>query len=171
MWQYSHSHVLIDYHDRLQDELLWAAAWLYHATDEQPYLDYLQNASYVGGGQSYFSWDDKFVGAQTLVAKVRMREETHVLNLIFSYILHLRNKLYVYQIIDEDTADDFVRASKKINLNWNSNFYPLRFPNSEIKMTCLILSNKNRGLWFIAKTPNLRSDGMAPTLNSQICDS
>ncbi|CAN6463215.1 unnamed protein product [Victoria cruziana] len=52
------------------DELLWAAAWLYHATDEQPYLDYLQDASYVGGGQSYFSWDDKFVGAQTLVAKL-----------------------------------------------------------------------------------------------------
>ncbi|XP_031475497.1 endoglucanase 13-like [Nymphaea colorata] len=52
------------------DELLWAAAWLYHATKEQQYLDYLHNANNIGGGQSYFSWDDKFVGAQTLVAKL-----------------------------------------------------------------------------------------------------
>ncbi|XP_058075644.1 endoglucanase 14-like [Magnolia sinica] len=52
------------------DELLWAAAWLHRATNDQAYLDYLAKAGDIGGTRSEFSWDDKFVGAQTLVAKL-----------------------------------------------------------------------------------------------------
>ncbi|KAK2984585.1 hypothetical protein RJ640_018963 [Escallonia rubra] len=52
-----------------QDELLWAAAWLYKASGEATYLNYV--SSNVGWSQtvSEFSWDDKFAGAQTLLAK------------------------------------------------------------------------------------------------------
>jgi len=53
-----------------EDELLWAAAWLHRATNDQIYLDYLTQASGTGGPRTAFSWDDKFVGAQVLVAKV-----------------------------------------------------------------------------------------------------
>lgn len=53
-----------------QDEMLWAAAWLYRASGDQVYLDYLSKAGNTGGTRSSFDWDDKFVGAQTLVAKV-----------------------------------------------------------------------------------------------------
>ncbi|OIW05375.1 hypothetical protein TanjilG_28840 [Lupinus angustifolius] len=53
-----------------KDELLWAAAWLYRATELKTYLDYLGQASDTGGVRSTFSWDDKFTGAQLLVAKL-----------------------------------------------------------------------------------------------------
>jgi hypothetical protein len=34
------------------------------------YLDYLGGAGDTGGARTMFSWDDKYVGAQILVAKV-----------------------------------------------------------------------------------------------------
>jgi Glycosyl hydrolase family 9 len=52
-----------DYHD----ELLWAAAWLYHATGDLKYLQYTtDNAeNFKGyGDPTYFSWDDKRAGIQ-----------------------------------------------------------------------------------------------------------
>jgi hypothetical protein len=53
-----------------QDELLWAAAWLYIATGgEEEYSAYIAGATNVGGVRSMFSRDDKFVGAQALVTK------------------------------------------------------------------------------------------------------
>lgn len=49
---------------------MWAAAWLHRATDDKTYLDYLGQAGNTGGARTVFSWDDKFIGAQVLVAKV-----------------------------------------------------------------------------------------------------
>lgn len=50
------------------DELLWAAAWLYHATAEQLYLDFVtgKNADRYAdwGNPTWFSWDNKLPGAQ-----------------------------------------------------------------------------------------------------------
>ncbi|KEH40907.1 putative cellulase [Medicago truncatula] len=53
-----------------KDELLWAAAWLYHATNLKKYLDYLGGAGDNGGARTMFSWDDKYLGAQILAAKL-----------------------------------------------------------------------------------------------------
>ncbi|XP_039820103.1 endoglucanase 13-like [Panicum virgatum] len=57
-----------------QDELLWAAAWLYEATGDEGYLRYVsQNAEAFGGtGWSVleFSWDNKYAGLQVLLSKV-----------------------------------------------------------------------------------------------------
>ncbi|KAJ6703458.1 ENDO-14-BETA-GLUCANASE [Salix viminalis] len=59
------------------DELLWAAAWLYQATNNQYYLDYLgNNGDSMGGtgwGMTEFGWDVKYAGVQTLVAKFLMQ--------------------------------------------------------------------------------------------------
>ncbi|KAB2623988.1 endoglucanase 15-like [Pyrus ussuriensis x Pyrus communis] len=52
------------------DELLWAAAWLHRATNEKRYLDHVEQAEDVGGTRSEFSWDDKYVGAQILIARL-----------------------------------------------------------------------------------------------------
>lgn len=52
----------------LQDEIVWAAAWLHRATGEQAYLDIIGNGN-NGGVRTMFSWDDKFFGAQLLVSK------------------------------------------------------------------------------------------------------
>ncbi|KAK3143376.1 hypothetical protein QOZ80_4AG0299590 [Eleusine coracana subsp. coracana] len=57
-----------------QDELLWSAAWLYEATGEADYLQYIaQNAEAFGGigwAVFQFSWDNKYAGLQVLLSKV-----------------------------------------------------------------------------------------------------
>ncbi|XP_051136984.1 endoglucanase 20-like [Andrographis paniculata] len=52
-----------------QDELLWAAAWLYKATGDNTYLNYLSTNQGWSQSVSEFSWDNKFAGAQALLAK------------------------------------------------------------------------------------------------------
>ncbi|XP_050377534.1 endoglucanase 6 [Argentina anserina] len=59
------------------DELLWAAAWLYQASNSEYYLNYLaNNGDSMGGtgwGMTEFGWDVKYSGVQTLVAKFLMQ--------------------------------------------------------------------------------------------------
>lgn len=59
------------------DELLWAAAWLYKATNDQYYLDYLGRNGDSLGGTSWaiteFGWDVKYAGVQVLVSKFLMQ--------------------------------------------------------------------------------------------------
>ncbi|KAL2342678.1 hypothetical protein Fmac_003963 [Flemingia macrophylla] len=59
------------------DELLWAAAWLYQASNKQYYLNYLGiNGDSMGGtgwSMTEFGWDVKYAGVQTLVAKFLMQ--------------------------------------------------------------------------------------------------
>ncbi|XP_056174192.1 endoglucanase 19-like isoform X2 [Syzygium oleosum] len=59
------------------DELLWAAAWLFRATNNQYYLEYLgKNGDSLGGtgwAMTEFSWDVKYAGVQTLVSKILMQ--------------------------------------------------------------------------------------------------
>lgn len=61
----------------LQDELLWGAAWMYKATRESTYLQYLiQNGNALGGttlSVQAFSWDNKYAGAQVLLAQSVLR--------------------------------------------------------------------------------------------------
>ncbi|CAA2934837.1 endoglucanase 14-like [Olea europaea var. sylvestris] len=52
-----------------EDELLWAALWLERATGEKRYLDFINTSTNSGGTRTEFSWDDKYVGVQLLVAK------------------------------------------------------------------------------------------------------
>jgi len=58
----------------VQDELLWAALWLYDATNEDQYLRYaVENADALGGlgwALDLFSWDNKYVGVQLKATKV-----------------------------------------------------------------------------------------------------
>ncbi|KAK2453747.1 glycosyl hydrolase 9C3 [Trifolium repens] len=58
-----------------KDELIWAAAWLHRASSLKKYLDYLGGAGDTGGARTMFSWDDKYVGAQILVAKLILDKE------------------------------------------------------------------------------------------------
>ncbi|KAG8390119.1 hypothetical protein BUALT_Bualt01G0050400 [Buddleja alternifolia] len=51
----------------MQDELLWAAAWLGRATNNNTYVQSISNSD--GGTRKMFSWDDKYVGAQLLITK------------------------------------------------------------------------------------------------------
>ncbi|KAL5999027.1 Endoglucanase [Asimina triloba] len=59
------------------DELLWAAAWLYQATNNENYLNYLaENGDSLGGtgwAMKEFGWDVKYAGVQVLVSKFLMQ--------------------------------------------------------------------------------------------------
>ncbi|KAL8059164.1 hypothetical protein ABFX02_03G068500 [Erythranthe guttata] len=56
------------------DELLWAASWLYHATGEATYIDYVtgENGDDFAnwGSPTWFSWDNKLPGAQVLLSRI-----------------------------------------------------------------------------------------------------
>ncbi|XP_021277531.1 endoglucanase 16 [Herrania umbratica] len=50
------------------DELLWAAAWLYHATFKPTYLQYIKEEA-VSAVVDEFNWDLKFAGVQVLLSQ------------------------------------------------------------------------------------------------------
>ncbi|CAA7410118.1 unnamed protein product [Spirodela intermedia] len=52
-----------------QDELLWAAAWMYKATKESRFLRFLTDNQGWSSRTNEFSWDNKFAGVQVLLAK------------------------------------------------------------------------------------------------------
>ncbi|CAL5418430.1 unnamed protein product [Camellia sinensis] len=56
------------------DELLWAASWLYHATGDQSYFDYVTGPNGKAfanwGNPTWFSWDNKLAGTQVLLSRL-----------------------------------------------------------------------------------------------------
>ncbi|XP_022141104.1 endoglucanase 10-like [Momordica charantia] len=56
------------------DELLWAASWLYHATEDESFLDYVtgDNGKLYAkwGSPTWFSWDDKHAATQVLLSRL-----------------------------------------------------------------------------------------------------
>eukprot|EP00250_Pteridium_aquilinum_P020050 c24683_g1_i5 orf=162-1631(+) len=57
------------------DELLWAASWLWKASNDSSYLRYIQNALQTSRGTMEFSWDDKFAGLAVLLSKMYFEGE------------------------------------------------------------------------------------------------
>ncbi|XP_003570500.2 endoglucanase 8 [Brachypodium distachyon] len=53
------------------DELLWAATWLYMATKRQAYADFISHEA-ISSSVAEFSWDLKYPGAQVLLADLNM---------------------------------------------------------------------------------------------------
>lgn len=57
-----------------RDELLWAAIWLYKATQNDDYLNYVMENGFDFGGTTWaiaeFSWDIKYAGVQSLASMV-----------------------------------------------------------------------------------------------------
>ncbi|KAL7186608.1 hypothetical protein ACSBR2_028358 [Camellia fascicularis] len=69
-----------------KDELLWAALWLYKATDNVEYLKYVVENAYSFGGITWaiteFSWDVKYVGVQIIASMLmeeKHKEHNHIL--------------------------------------------------------------------------------------------
>ncbi|KAI9394589.1 hypothetical protein POPTR_005G115400v4 [Populus trichocarpa] len=59
-----------------EDELLWAAAWLYHASKDLSYLKYvteLNGQQFANwGNPTWFSWDDKHAGTHVLLSRLNI---------------------------------------------------------------------------------------------------
>ncbi|KAK1296960.1 Endoglucanase 5 [Acorus calamus] len=79
------------------DELLWAAAWLFEATDDQYYLKYVVENSEPMGGTGWavreFSWDNKYAGLQVLLSKVLMEGAAFLLAVYSDYLSMSNAKL------------------------------------------------------------------------------
>ncbi|MCO5570465.1 hypothetical protein L7F22_024187 [Adiantum nelumboides] len=64
------------------DELLWAAIWLYKATNDTEYLNYIVDKGVFLGGTNQvtkeFSWDMKYAGVQILASQLVMRGQEGV---------------------------------------------------------------------------------------------
>ena len=55
----------------IQDELLWGAAWLYKASKQPLYLNFiLNNKQQLAERSPPFSWDDKHAGVHVLLSQV-----------------------------------------------------------------------------------------------------
>lgn len=57
----------------MQDELLWGAAWLRRATEDDTYLNYVESNAHTLGADdniNEFGWDNKHAGLNVLVSKV-----------------------------------------------------------------------------------------------------
>ena len=62
---------------KVEDELAWAAAWLYKATEENSYLTIAENiysSSGIGNLANEFSWEQKDPGAQVLLAELTKKQ-------------------------------------------------------------------------------------------------
>lgn len=57
----------------VQDELLWAASWLYIATKNPKYRSHIKEA--ISASVAEFSWDLKYAGAQVLLTGLHLTGE------------------------------------------------------------------------------------------------
>lgn len=65
-----------------QDELLWGAAWLRRASQDDSYLNYIENNGKTLGAEdniNEFGWDNKHAGLNVLVSKVRSSFQSYQL--------------------------------------------------------------------------------------------
>ncbi|CAI9096707.1 OLC1v1032909C1 [Oldenlandia corymbosa var. corymbosa] len=61
------------------DELLWAATWLFFATKSSVYLDYIKEEA-ITATVSEFSWDIKYAGAQVLLSELYWKGDKELSN-------------------------------------------------------------------------------------------
>ncbi|KAJ1382275.1 Six-hairpin glycosidase superfamily [Sesbania bispinosa] len=59
------------------DEMMWAATWLYLATRKSMYLKYVQEES-ISASVSEFSWDLKYAGAQILLTQLHFEGQKNL---------------------------------------------------------------------------------------------
>ncbi|XP_038710565.1 endoglucanase 16-like isoform X2 [Tripterygium wilfordii] len=59
------------------DELLWAATWLYYATRRPVYMKYILEES-ISANVAEFSWDLKYAGVQVLLSKLNFEGQENL---------------------------------------------------------------------------------------------
>ncbi|KAL9312434.1 hypothetical protein ACSQ67_017886 [Phaseolus vulgaris] len=77
--------------DGYQDELLWGAAWLRRATEDDNFLNYIQsNGKTLGAEENIneFGWDNKHAGLNVLVSKARGSNLQHATSIAFLELVY-----------------------------------------------------------------------------------
>ncbi|KAL3699479.1 hypothetical protein R1sor_017501 [Riccia sorocarpa] len=62
-----------------KDELLWAAAWLYQATNLATYLDYVTSNKFWVSAATEFNWENKAAGLAVLMSKLYLSGDSSTL--------------------------------------------------------------------------------------------
>ncbi|MCO5563481.1 hypothetical protein L7F22_017123 [Adiantum nelumboides] len=57
-------------YSRYDDELLWAATWLFKGSSDQSYLRYIHSTLQTSRETAEFSWDNKYAGFAVLLSKI-----------------------------------------------------------------------------------------------------
>lgn len=121
------------------DELMWAATWLYFASADEYYLEYLtgENAYLFGTNEwndltKFFSWDQKSAGVQVLMTRLLVlgfgvASKNTTAQFLQTYMNSA--KLFVCQYTPTWTNANFTDAGPQNGLIWQGpSDHPLQYP-------------------------------------------
>ncbi|KAH0987552.1 hypothetical protein GBA52_014729 [Prunus armeniaca] len=95
------------------DELLWAALWLYKATNNEDYLKYALNNAQAFGGTTWaikeFSWDVKYAGVQ-IIASMLLKEEKHKQHMRILEQYRSKAEFYICACLDKNNVTNVQRT-------------------------------------------------------------
>ncbi|XP_022969355.1 endoglucanase 11-like [Cucurbita maxima] len=114
-----------------KDELLWAALWLYEATDNPQYLEYVLNNAHSFGGIGWaiseFSWDVKYAGVQLMASKLLMQGRHNKNNEQAKILEQYRSKAeyYLCTILNKNNVSNVERTPAGLLFirQWNNMQY------------------------------------------------
>lgn len=96
------------------DELLWGALWLYKATDNEDYLNYVikkaDNFGGIGWSISEFSWDVKYAGIQIIASKL-FAEEKHRKHKIILGQYKLKAEFYICSCLNKNNGSNNIERT------------------------------------------------------------
>ncbi|CAN0901706.1 Endoglucanase 11 [Linum grandiflorum] len=93
-----------------KDELLWAATWLYKATNNLTYLNYISENAYDFGGATWavkeFSWDIKFPGIQLLASTLLEDDQRDKNHSIILETYRSNAEYFMCACLNKNTGDE-----------------------------------------------------------------
>ncbi|KAJ7953112.1 Endoglucanase [Quillaja saponaria] len=142
-----------------EDELLWAASWLYHATGSSSYLKYVtgQNGKAFGdwGSPTWFSWDDKHAGTQVLLSRISFfdkKDSSSVENLDLQMYRETTEVIMCGLLPDSPTATPSRTDSGLIwVVQWNSLQHPVASAFLAVLYSDYMITSKTENLYCSGK--------------------
>lgn len=139
------------------DELLWAASWLYHATNDDSYLKYVtgQNGEDFAnwGSPTWFSWDNKLAGTQVLLSRLSFFKGKGISNSYGSGLQKYRKSAEAVMcglLPDSPTA---TKSRTDGGLIWVSEWNALQHP-----VASAFLASLYSDYMLTSQTPNIKCD-------------
>ncbi|KAG5048012.1 hypothetical protein JHK85_009115 [Glycine max] len=146
------------------DELLWAASWLYHATGDDSYLQFVtgqDGEDYAQwGSPTWFSWDNKLAGTQVLLSRLSFFKAKDISN---SYSSGLHSYRKTAEAVMCGLLPDSPTATKSRTddgLIWVSQWNSLQHP-----VASAFLAAVYSDYMLTSQTPKLKcgSDSFTPS--------
>ncbi|XP_019431423.1 PREDICTED: endoglucanase 2-like [Lupinus angustifolius] len=146
------------------DELLWAASWLYHATGDDSYLEYVTGPNgedYANwGSPTWFCWDSKHAATQVLLSRLSFFKGRDISNAYSSGLQNYRKTAEAVMcglLPDSPTA---TKSRTESGLIWVSEWSSLQHPIASAFLAVLYSD-----YMLTTQTPQLKcgSDSFRPS--------